>query len=198
MDRLIKHFDKYFEQTDCTVLHPVVENGMHIDVLLYKPDEKYPFWKLVTMGACDYQMPPVKNTVSRRNEYIMFVDASEDLENRETALWYHSKLLMIASYAYACKTHITYGHSFEWENEDPSDEMIAAFVEFPQVIENVEVLRCKLGLMKTVACLQVVLLNKTDLEKLMEIGPQAFSEYLYPEADGRTHFLSQRHRDERF
>ena len=95
MNKLIKHFDFYFEQNDCMVIHPIVDDGFHIDVLLYKPTEKYPFWKLVT-------------------------------------------------------------------------------------------------------CLQVVLLNKAELDKLMEIGPQAFSEYLYPQRDDTPHFLSQRHRTEKF
>ena len=198
MDKLVAHFDRYFEQTDCTVLHPVDGGAYHVDVLLYKPSEKYPFWKLVTMGASDYKMPAVSNTISQYNEYIMFVDRGENLEDRETLQWYHSKLLMIASYAYCCQTHITYGHSFEWENEDADDEMIAAFVEFPQVIEDAGILRCKLGMLKTAACLQVVLLGKAELEQLMQIGPQAFSDFLYPENGGKCHFLSEKHRSEKF
>ena len=198
MDMFMKHCDRYFEQTDCTVLHPVAEGPYHVDVLLYKPTEKYPFWKLVTMGASDYKMPKVQNTIAMRNEYIMFVDKDEDLTDRETALWYHQKLMGVAMFAYAQKTHITYSHSFEWENDDPADEMIAAFIEFPQIIPDAGILRCKLGLFNTTACLQVVLLNKAELEKLMQIGPQAFSEFLYPEEDGKMHYLSQRVRDEKF
>jgi hypothetical protein len=59
-------------------------------------------------------------------------------------------------------------------------------------------LRCKLGMLKTVACLQTVLLNREELNQLMQIGPQAFSEYLYPDDDGKQHFLSERHRSDRF
>ena len=76
--------------------------------------------------------------------------------------------------------------------------MIAAFIEFPQIIGTTEILRCKLGLMKTVACLQVVLLNKKELDKLMEVGPIAFSNYLYPEDSSTAHFLTERHRSEKF
>ena len=76
--------------------------------------------------------------------------------------------------------------------------MIAAFIEVPQIIGTTEILRCKLGLMKTVTCLQVVLLNKIELEKLMEIGPMAFSDYLYPEDSSDVHFLTERHRSEKF
>lgn len=198
MDKLVRHFDTYFEQSDCMVVHPIVDNGFHIDILLYKPSEKYPFWKLVTMGASDYKMPKIANTISLFNEYVMFVDQDVNLNDKQVLSWYHNKLAMVASYPYFCKAHITYGHSFEWENEDPEDEMIAAFIEFPQIIPNVGMLRCKMSMLKAVACLQVVLLNKADLDKLMAIGPQAFSEYLYPEDDGKPHFLSEKHRSEKF
>lgn len=59
----MKHFDKYFEQSDCVVLHPIVDDGFHVDVLLYEPNEKYPFWKLVSTGASDYEMPKIPNTI---------------------------------------------------------------------------------------------------------------------------------------
>lgn len=198
MDKLIKHFDTYFEQNDSTVIHPIVDNGLHIDMLMYAPNEKYPFWKLVTMGASDYRMPPIQNTVGLNNEYMMFIDPEIDLTDRGVFMWYYKNLLEVATYAYFNKTHITYGHSFEWKNDDPDDEMIAAFIEFPQIMGTTQILKCKLGLMKTVACLQVVLLNKEELEKLMEIGPIAFSDYLYPEDGSKPHFLTERYRSEKF
>ncbi len=198
MDKITNHFDKYFQQSDPIVLHPIIDNGAHIDVLLYKPSEKYPFWKLATMGASDYKMPSIPNTISRYNEYIMFVDSDEDLNDKDVVGWYFNKLVMIASFAQYSKLHVTYAHSFEWQNDDPDDEMIAAFVEFPQVIEDVGILRCKTGLFKTVACLQVVLLNQKELDMLSSIGPQAFSEYLYPETEEKQHFLSEKKRSEKF
>ena len=105
MDKLTAHFDRYFEQKNDLVLHPIVDNGFHIDVLLYEPTEKYPFWKLVTMGASDYKMPKIPNTIGRRNEYVMFVDADEDLHDKSVMSWYHAKLTMIASYAKFYNTH---------------------------------------------------------------------------------------------
>ena len=198
MEKLIKHCDTYFAQDDCTVLHPVVDNGLHVDVLLYKPNDKYNFWKLVTMGASDYKMPTIQNTVGLCNEYMMFVAPDVDLTDKEILNWYYNKLLVVATFAYFNKTHITYAHSFEWENDDPNDEMIAAFIEFPQILETTAALRCKTGLLKTVACLQVVLLNKQELNKLMEIGPQEFSDFLYPEDDSKPHFLSEQHRSDNF
>jgi len=198
MEKLINHCDLYFEQSDCTVLHPIADNGLHIDVLLYKPNTKYPFWKLVTMGASDYKMPPIQNTVGLYNEYMMFVAPDVDFNDKEILNWYYSKLLLVATFAYFNKTHITYAHSFEWENDDPNDEMIAAFIEFPQILETTAVLRCKTNFLKTVACLQVVLLNNQELNKLMEIGPQEFSDFLYPEDNSKPHFLTEQHRSDNF
>ena len=198
MEALTKHFDKYFEQNDSMVLHPIVDAGFHVDVLVYKPTEKYPFWKLATMGASDYKMPKITNTVGLNNEYVMFVDKDVDLSDKEVIGWYYNKLMLVATFAYYNKTHITYAHSFEWKNEDPEDEMIAAFIEFPQIIEDVGILRCKTGLFKTATCLQVVLLNGGELEMLMKCGRQAFSNYLYPEDSGKAHYLSERHRSEKF
>ena len=137
-------------------------------------------------------MPDIRPTVGLFNEYIMFVDQDVDL-NDEVFNWYHNKLILIASYAYYNKTHITCFHSFEWENEDPEDETIAAFGEFPRVIENSDILYCKINVFKTIACLQVVLLNNDDLDRLMKIGREAFSEYIYPENGDNPHYLSKRH-----
>ena len=198
MHKLIKHFDTYFEQNDSIVLHPIVDDGLHIDVLMYEPNEKYPFWKLVTMGASDHKMPPIQNTVALNNEYMMFVDSETDLTNKDILMWYYEKLLNIATFAYYNKSHITFAHSIEWENEDPDEEMTAAFIDFPQIIDSTGILRCKLGVMKTVACLQVVLLNKEELDKLMEIGPMEFSNYLYPEDCSEDHFIIERYRSEKF
>lgn len=204
MVKLTRHFDTCFEQSDSLVLHSMNKpDPLHIDVLLYPPNQKYAFWKLVTMGASDYRMPPAKPTFSRYNEYIMLVDADEDLNDRETALWYYRKLMMVANYPAQTKTHITYGHSLEWEPEEvfpgqtEQDEMIGAFLELPGVIENNGILYCKLGIFKKVACLQVVLLNRAEVDTLLKIGGQQFSEYLCPE-EGRPHFLSERRRSEKF
>ena len=195
MEKLTEHFDTYFRQKDCTVLHPVAMEP-HIDALLYKPNEAFPYWKLVTMGASDYKMTAPKYALGDRNEYVMFIDPSEDMTNKEIANWYFNKLLGIARYPIATKSFITYGHSVEWAPNN-EEEMVSAFLEMPQVLENVGVLRCKMGLLKNVICLQVVLLNREETNKLLQIGPQRFSEFLYPDV-GDPHFLCERSRSEKF
>ena len=195
MDKLVKHFDTYFQQSDCTVRHPIVMEP-HIDVLIYKPNDAFPYWKMVTMGASDYKMPAPKNPFGNRNEYMMFIAPSEDMTKAEVANWYYNKLLTIAFYPIDAKTFITYGHSVEWAPND-EEEMVSAFLEMPQIVENIGVLRCKLGLIKTVTCLQVIILNREETNKLLQIGPEAFSNFLYPN-EGKPHFLCERSRSDKF
>lgn len=194
-EKLTQHFDTYFRQSDCTVLHPFAMEP-HIDALLYKPNDAYPYWKMVTMGASDYKMPAPKNALGNRNEYMMFVDPSEDMTNREVANWYFNKLMAIARYPIAGKTFITYGHSVEWAPND-QEEMVSAYLEMPQIVEDVGILRSKLGLRKTAICLQVVLLNREETNKLLQIGSQKFSYFLYPK-EGDCHFLCERSRSDKF
>ena len=196
MVKLIAHFDMYFKQVDPTVLHMNAQTPRHIDVLLYPPNEAYPFWKLATMGASDYKMPKSTNAVSDRNEYIMFVDPSEDLTDKSIQNFYYCSLLAVAFYPVNTATPITYGHSMEWPSDDGSD-MAGAYIEMPQIIEDTGILRCKLGLFKTAACLQVVLLTREEIDKLLKIGPEQFSYFLYPD-EGEPHFLSERIRSEKF
>ncbi len=196
MDRLIAHCDRYFGQEDAMVLHAEGQKP-HVDVLRYPPNERYPYWKLVTMGASDYAMPKSGNTLGDRNEYVLFVDPDDDLQDTQTLVWYARHLYLLCLYPQQEKTHITYGHSVEWGEEDDSD-MVGAFLEMPQIMEDVGFLRCRLGLFKQTVLLQVIPLTRQETDRLLEAGPEAFSLWLYPESEGRPHFLAQRYRTERF
>ena len=199
MDKLIAHCSHYFKQGEPTVLHNVAMTDPHIDVLIYEPSEAYPFWKLVTMGASDFKMPDAPKLLGNRNEYMIFVDASEDLTDQETVSWYYDQLMEIAFYPIGGNCCLTYGHSLEWgEYEEEPSDIVGAFIEMPQILEDIGALKCKVGMFKTVTCLQAVLLTREEIDRLMEIGPEAFSEYLYPEEEGPMHYLSERYRSDKF
>lgn len=195
MEKLTRHFDTYFHQSDSAVLHPIVMDP-HIDALLYPPNEAYPYWKLVTMGASDYKMSAPAYAIGNRNEYMMFIDPDEDMNNTETANWYFSKLMEVALFPVSTKSFISYGHSVEWK-PDEGEEMVCAFIELPQLVDDTGILMCKLGLAKTAVCLQVILLNREETDRLLNIGPQQFSEFIYPE-QGQAHFICERNRSEKF
>lgn len=199
MKKFQAHCDKYFDQTDSIVLHPANKSENHIDILRYPPSEKYPFWKVVTMGACDYKMPHEKVTLSDRNEYMMFISPSLNLTDSEEAFWYYNILLSVARYPRETQTVISYGHSIEWGESEEDCDMTGAFIEMPCMISDTGILHCKLGFMKKVACLQVITLTAPEIRTLMKVGPQAFSDYLYPDGEeGRPHFLCEKKRTELF
>ena len=97
MDKFIAHIDTYLQQNDCMVLHPLTGEP-HIDVLFYKPTNLYPYWKLVTMGASVYRMSAPKYCLGNRNEYMMFIDEDEDMENEEVRNQYVAYLMEVALY----------------------------------------------------------------------------------------------------
>lgn len=196
MDKLIGHFDRYLGQSDCTVFHPT-DMDPHIDILLYAPTDKLPYWKLVTMGASDYRMPVKNPPLGDRNEYVMFVDAREELTDRSVFDRYAVFLMEVAHYPVSNRCYISYGHSVEWAPQD-GEEMICAFLELPQVIDDPGVVRCRLGLLKTAICLQVVLLTREETDRLLQSGPEQFSSFLYPEDGGPRHFICELRRSERF
>lgn len=199
MEKFIAHCEKYFEQKTEMVLHPSNKDGLHIDILRFEPTEKYPFWKLVTMGASDYKMPKQKVSLGDRNEYMMFIHSDEDLRDKDTLSWYGDILASIAMYPANTKTAVSYAHSIEWGEPEPGCDMEGAFLEMPQAIESTDILRCKLGPFKTVVCLQVVTLTRAEIDKLLEIGPHRFSDYLYPdEEDALPHFFCEKKRTDRF
>lgn len=197
-DKFIKHINSYLGQDDVNVIHsgnPYISN---ISLLKYPPTEKYPFWKLVTMGASDFRMHRMEGSFGNRNEYMFFIHPSEDLDDNDTLDWYFRQLMEIAIYPRMEDAHVSYGHSMEWGSDGESD-MVGAFFEMPQMIEDSGILQCKLGFMKTAVCLQAVLLTRSEVDRVLEIGPEAFSEYLYPEDEtAPRHYLAERYRTEKF
>ena len=189
MNKLIKHFEYYFKQTCKNIYHDDVSGGIHIDILLFEPNDQYPFYKLVTMGASDYAMPKVNSTLPNRNEYIIFL--SKDVEvNSEDFNWYINFISYVSRYAFYENANISVGHSIELEPNSHSS-FKNAFILFPQIIEDSWILRCQLGLFKTCACLQVMPITEIDNAKNLSIGPEEFHNYFYPE-EGEPIFLANR------
>ncbi len=188
MIKLTKHYDKYFRQTDAIVLHPCAEEKLHIDALLYKPTDLYPFWKLATMGAGDFAMNG-KNSFGNRNEYMLFIDPSVDMEDKVTASKYYDILIRTALFPLENDIFISYGHSLEFADKNNAG-VAGIYIEMPQAIEDVGILRCKLSLFKQVICLQVIPLNTQALNQLLKVGNEDFSfTYTYPEQDEEPHWL---------
>lgn len=187
IEKITRHYDKYFQQDNCIVLHPK-EAKLHIDAVLYAPTEHYPFWKFATVGACDHKMKG-KNSLSNRNEYMLFIDPSVDMNDKLTAIKYYDLLVKTALFPYYNNTLISYGHSLEFADENLTG-VVGAFLELPQAIDDTGILRCKLSMFKKVAFLQVIPLDKQALEQLLKVGNEEFSyTYAYPDDDKESHWL---------
>ena len=166
IEKMMGYLDKYLDQEDCLVLN-MNNDGleMYVEVLLYEPTEKYPFWKLITMGASDYKMPRKAKSKARRNEYMLFVDGDIDLMVPKTLKWYYLQLLKIASHAQFKGIHLTAGDCVEWLEEGESD-IEGAYLSVPLIIQEGKgnILRPKL--FKKIALLQAVLVTREELNAL--------------------------------
>jgi len=97
--KLMAHFDHYFGQNVAMVAPTPEGNGAKVDIMIYKPNEQYPYWKLVTIGASDYRMPGFSHGLGNRNEYIMFIDPNEDMHDLKQFSWYRDRLLELVNEA---------------------------------------------------------------------------------------------------
>lgn len=183
MDKLMDHLDFYFEQQEPSVYHSDFMIP-HIDILKYEPTEKYPFYKLVTMGASDYKLSKI-NTIGRYNEYMVFVD--KDATQQEL-MWHVELLTMIASFPFETNESISYRHSLELPDDENSN-MKGVIITLPKVIKNAGILSCKIGF-KTVKCLQLIPLTKEELDYKLKHGFDAIEKLFYPNK-GESHYLSE-------
>lgn len=156
MEKLTKHFERCFGQKNDVVMHNGSDDKPHIDVLVFGPTQKYPFWKLCTMGASDYLMPKRKevrygNTASLRNEYIIFLDPSLKVEEgSEDWIWYWKVLIETALFSYYNKEGViaTDTIDFAWDGES----MQGVILLFPEAIEDTSILQCKMGMGRRITC----------------------------------------------
>ena len=73
-------------------------DDIEIVVLLYAPNDKYPFWKIATIGCSEIEHKLKSKTVY--NEYVIFVNKEENLEtNISLRNWYYDMLLVPDGFA---------------------------------------------------------------------------------------------------
>ena len=119
------------------------------------------------------------------------------MRDEKQLAWYRDRIMEIVNYSVDTRTYITYGHSIEWE-EEAGEEMVGAYIELPQIIPDTDVLYCRLGPFRRATCLQIVLINKAELDLLLQVGSEKFSYFLYSEDGKADHFICERRRSARF
>jgi len=201
-DVLDKHYTKYFEVIDpdkeVTILHPLADDGHHVDIAIFRANKNRPFQILATMGASDYAMPGKYGSLTNRNEYITFAPADWDF-NDEKYSWLPDWLFTVAHYARLSGEGVTYAHTLEMtkvvEAKPTGDfNMTAVQIMFPQAID-AGVLRAKLGLLRTATILHMMPITEAELHEVREGGNlEAVMDRIYGEDAGEFDFLAALHR----
>lgn len=195
--KIVNHYNKYFEQEaqDMLEFDGNIDESMPIDVIVYKPTQKYPFWKLATVGASDYKMPKHKSAIARRNEYVMFLDKYIDISPESKEYDWYYKFLMLTAYAPRdLEEFISYAHTIELndsdndDNNQESNKLPISLLLMPEVIEDVRILKCKLGLFEKCACLQVMPITKEEYE----LGLKKIEEKIYGKNHEPNSFLARK------
>lgn len=120
--KLEKTIIKSFGAFD-SVMHEIVSPDIHLDVAVVPPNEKYPYYKLVTMGMGAYRMnvpDEFKKYKLEHAELVIFLPPDWNIKSSdERDFWPIRQLKSIARLPIYNDTWLGYGHSIT-ANEDSS------------------------------------------------------------------------------
>lgn len=95
------------------------------------------------MGASDYAMLG-RHTLGSRNEYMLFIDPSVDMTDKEVASKYFEILFRTATFPIENNCLISFGHSLEF-GDKVDGSVVGVFLDLPQAIDDLKFLFCKLS-----------------------------------------------------
>ena len=189
LNNLIGHFQYCFNQECSKIYTTDNDDELKVDFLLFEPNEDFPFYKVVSAGASDYQMPQSNGLLPNRNEYIIFLSKDFNIQSDEFN-WYLNLINYVATYAYYVKASITYSHAIDIKQLN-NEKYPAVFINFPEIYNDSYILRCKLSMFKTCACLQLMPMTNQELDELTQYGVAKILDTYYPK-EGKPIFLADR------
>ena len=90
MEKVSDYIKQQYGESDL-VGHEMVSPDIHCDIVIVKPTEEQPYYKLVTMGAGAYKMnvpKDLRSYVCDRAEYVIFLHKDWDIESaKEEDYW---------------------------------------------------------------------------------------------------------------
>jgi hypothetical protein len=190
VDRLAAHFDKYFEQSRAGVMRSnAIED---LQVFLYAPTQKYPFWKMVTAGASDVICE------GERTEVMIFIDGRTPLMqdartvNPGEIAWYFNVLVNSALYPKNTGHAIRYRKVIEF---DCGSGMRGVTALLPKVIDDVGIFTCQINENKVVHCYLMITVTEQEINDFKKNGVDYLDSYFYP-AEGKIKFFCEPYRTE--
>lgn len=151
MQEIEEHIKKYIGPFE-KVLHEIVSDGMHLDVIHVPARKEFPFHTLVTLGASEKPMTmPDGVKMSPYAEYLIFLPENWPMDaeswKNEANYWPVRMLKTIARIPYEYKTWLSYGHTIPNGNPpeafDSSTELKGSLITFPYLIQNSAVAQLK-------------------------------------------------------
>ena len=132
------HFTAAGAKDSGLVLHEIISDGMHIDLVHYLPTDAFPYHIFATMGMSAYKMP---NTTFNRIELMMFLPREWQVtdEALKETKWYWpiSTLKSAARLPYETGNPLGLGHTFSMDVDnppfDPVTEMCAGLIALPEM-----------------------------------------------------------------
>lgn len=199
-NKIEKHYEKFFTMAGAVkseiVFHDEIDDDMHIDIVLYKQTEAFPFNVIATVGMSAYRMndAPYKNI-----ELISILpkDWKIDSESLKDIQWYWPIELMIstARLPYLSNSILSVGHTISMDSNNiqfaPTTEMCGGFITFPTCFDY-GVFSLNVGGFfspKIVNFLCLTAINQNELELIKEKGYQYFIEHYLVNPDGSDDLL---------
>lgn len=197
------HYKRFFEDVGAKdsglVIHELVSDGMHIDIVHYLPTEKFPYHILATLGMSGYKM---KGTPRNRMELIMLLPKDWKLEkddlDKEENYWPIRVLKEASRLPYSSNSFFDISHTFSLDADfkpfDACTDMCVGLVTYPTFLNpNVFYLTYGKIFKKTVSFMCLTTLNKEEFNKKQELGyDRYFEEVLH--SDGLDTLVVKNHR----
>lgn len=190
-----KHFIKAGAKDSGKILHEIVSDDMHIDVVHYLPTQQFPYHIFATIGMSGYTM---KKALFKNIELIMFLPehwktSQEDFSDNNW-YWPIGMLKSAARLPYYYNTFLSVGHTFSIdENNTPfadCTKMCSGLITFPTWLD-LEIFELKLGGIfnkKKVNFLCLTAINEEELNLIHKIGEEKFIEEILVK-DGKDDLL---------
>lgn len=190
--KIIKHLHKFFHDEPTYIISQTDKNDFPITILLFEPNKDLPFWKFCTLGASNYKM---ENSTNKNlfNEYVMFVDKDEDLENNiQLRNWYMDMLSIPARFPFETKNFLSYGHDIFIYSSN--EEMVGVALLLPEIIPDSRFLTCRINPFKKIYFFQVMPMTSIEKDILYNEGFKIFEKLFYPDNSDNFRPFAQQHR----
>ena len=141
-------------------------------MLVFKPTEEQPFWKLCTIGASDYPMPERDigwgRKANRRNEYMMLIAPEVDVsEDSIEWLLLNSLLWSTAEYAYSEKDCLTVSDTIDMKADG---KYCGTVLLLPEAFKSPSIVKCYISKHKYISVFQIMPIMRELLSKKLKKG----------------------------